>query len=656
MSLVTGLIIFLSVVDLSCATVTTISTSSTGASQTVENKILSLPLVPHHVQKERRNRERQRHLLSSPSLQNDLAGANQDRRRRAEGETQDPRQIGALYMGYGTHYADLWCGTPPQRQTVIVDTGSGVTAFPSSGCTGCGVPDYHIDLLFTEADSSTFQKLGCDECLRGSCASSGDGSCKIGMSYQEGSSWNAYEGKDLCYVGGLHEKAVTEDATAPAFDDVHPESAAAFAFPMKFGCQTHLTGLFKTQLADGIMGMDDASASFWSQMFSAHKISVKQFSLCFSRQPTPDRKGTEAGAMTMGGYDTRLHDKSDMVFASTDHSGSGFYAVHVRKMYLRAGGGGDSASSTDVSLDLVQIDASETDLNRGQVIVDSGTTDTYFTRRIATAFNNAFKELTGKDYKNSSMKLTKTELDSYPTILLQLVGDETMNTQVRDHHEHVVGLADVVDPEFPNDVILAVPPSHYFEYDDHSKKYVPRFYTDEGSGSVLGANSMMGHDIFFDIDNKRVGFAESTCDYTGLVKTYSDGSWTPPDPGRQETPDASNSNESNVPDGDSGSGTIAPAVGGACSSLSCQMSFVLAVVAAVGIVAFVVVRRTPAGPDYALTSELELGTTNKSDETDEEFVRYRDAPADDEIIAAPPGTGYSDDEDDETGKVVGKLS
>jgi hypothetical protein len=646
-------VVLLSVVSRSYAAATTTGLDS--ASETYQSKILSLPLVPHHVQKERRNRERQRHLVSQPDDQNDYDDPDDSKDRpetpqtRRRTQAENAQQVGALYQGYGTHYADLWCGTPPQRQTVIVDTGSGVNAFPCSGCTSsCGVPDYHIDKLFTEADSDSFEKLSCDECLRGNCG--GNGECLMSMSYQEGSSWSAYEGLDECYVGGLHDKAVyfNKDTIVPAMNDVNPETAAAFRFPLKFGCQTHLTGLFKTQLADGIMGMDNAASSFWSQMFSAHKISVQQFSLCFSRQPTPDRKGTEAGAMTMGGYDSRLHDKSDLVYATTEHT-TGFYSVHIRKMYLRAGGGGDSASSTDDSLDLVALAVSETDLNRGQVIVDSGTTDTYFTRRIGTEFSNAYQGLTGKKYSHQALKMTKEELNSLPTIIIQMVGDETMNKQVRGDKANVVGLADVIDPEHPNDVILAIPPSHYFEYDDEDDNYVGRFYTDEGSGSVLGANSMMGHDIFFDVDNHRVGFAESTCDYTALVKTYSDGSWTPPDHGRVKP---SKGGSKPAP----GSGTSTPDFGGVCSSLTCQMSFVAAVVAIVAIVALIVVRRSPAGAVYALPGELELGTTPNSDDADEEFVQYRDAPVDDEIVVVPPGTGYSDDDEVESEKVVGTLA
>jgi len=56
------------------------------------------------------------------------------------------------------------------------------------------------------------------------------------------------------------------------------------------------------------------------------------------------------------------------------------------------------------------------------------------------------------------------------------------------------------------------PPSSYME-SLGGGKYAFRIYLTEGSGAVLGANVMNGHNVIFDIDGKRVGFVRSTCKY-----------------------------------------------------------------------------------------------------------------------------------------------
>ena len=38
-----------------------------------------------------------------------------------------------------------------------------------------------------------------------------------------------------------------------------------------------------------------------------------------------------------------------------------------------------------------------------------------------------------------------------------------------------------------------------------------------GQGGLLGGNSMQGHDVHFDNENKRIGFAKSKCDYGSAV-------------------------------------------------------------------------------------------------------------------------------------------
>lgn len=483
------------------------SLAASSASFSTPNGIQSFPLVPHHVQRMRR-----RHLLTRDSGYNsegDRPTIDPTSIRRRE----SAQQVGALYQGYGTHYVDLWCGTPPQRQTVIVDTGSGVTAFPCSACSDCGVPRYHIDSLFDEAISSTFQHKTCSNGCVASRSRCSGGECKISMAYAEGSRWDAFEAVDSCYIGGMHDVAVQDDG---ASDDLDPRHVVAF--DLVFGCQTLVTGLFKTQLADGIMGMDSRQESYWAQMFAAGKMGTdKQFSLCFSRSPTAERKGTEAGALTLGGVDERF-DKSPMVYTPAATNGrEGFFSVRIRRVYLRDGSAGESAKSSNdnPSRGVKALEVSESVLNMGGVIVDSGTTDTYWNRAIAAEFTKVFKDKAGFQYHNKEISLNRDGLTKLPTILFQLESSEATNAGMDAFK--TAGLVGSLDPKNPFDVLLAFPPSHYMEYDPTTDKYTSRFYVTEGGGSVLGANAIMGHNVLFDSDNDRIGWAESDCDYTQLV-------------------------------------------------------------------------------------------------------------------------------------------
>jgi Xylanase inhibitor N-terminal len=623
--------------------------------------IVTIPLIPYHVVRRRNlkaaleyeqhnrvngypTRRSRRQLYNSRQL-------IQDRRQQSDAsdEAFQAVQVSGLFQGWGTHYADLWCGTPPQRQTVIVDTGSGVTAFPCAECQDCGVPDYHIDLLYDEKVSTSFRKLSCTECLRGSCTSNNGDTCTIGQAYQEGSSWNAYEAIDTCYIGGLHSQPETPASSKTEFgvdgtvDGLDPKNALVYSFPMKFGCQTRLTGLFKTQLADGIMGMDVAEASFWWQMYDAGKISHKAFSLCYSRKDDADPNGTEAGAMSLGGTDTRLHDKSSMVYSETrTREGAGFYVVDIKAVYLRSPGGGDSAKSTKADVQYKTVDISQTDVgNGGRVIVDSGTTDTYFSSSFAEPFMAAWKEMMGTEYNTNPIDLTAEELnEKMPTILFQLHGSIDANKVVQERDGStgtvVSGLAGDVDPNNPYDVILAIPPSHYFEYNDDIKKYESRFFVNDQSGGVLGANAMMGHDVYFDVDRQRIGWAESTCDYSKIVSKYmvdvndpafSTTNYVDEEETKNRDDDNNNNNnknnkddESAVPPNDTPTGIIMTDNNHVCSDFTCQLVVSVSILSIVLFVVYrIVVRRHPAsGPHYDIADCAELELADKSSYGDDD--------------------------------------
>jgi len=241
----------------------------------------------HHQFTERLRRERRLATDENRNLQEDKDDP--------ASEEQSILPHAELYQGIGTHYVDLWVGTPnPQRQTLIIDTGSDITAFPCEPCPDCGHTS-HTDYEFKDKDSLTFHLKTCESCWLGKCEQVDEFNyCGMEMGYAEGSSWHAYEAKDWVYLGGRHDRAeerrleieeevlkekkegktgvlrnmqketeeLEEEFLSAAhtaetlFEEEHADehfSAKDYSFEMGFGCQYKITGLFKTQLADGIM-------------------------------------------------------------------------------------------------------------------------------------------------------------------------------------------------------------------------------------------------------------------------------------------------------------------------------------------------------------------------------------------------------------------
>ena len=411
---------------------------------------------------------------------------------------------------------DLWVGYPAQRQTVVVDTGSSVSGFPCSTCVDCGS---HADPPFNELASESFIAKVCSVegvdkgCIFGTCMD--NGSCLISRSVDATSSWTAYEAEDIVYAGGLHDQAI--DSPVVDLNPNDPANAIKFSFPLSFGCQMTATGYFEKQLASGVMGLDRRGQSFWGQMRASQLIARSHFSLCFGKQ-TP--YGSTSGVFTLGGVDKQLH-KTPMVFAKS--AGDGFnanYKVQVRKMYLREGN--DVSVMNDSTKKYHMVDASPEWLNGDQMYnLESATTDTYFIQSVSGVFRYLWREITGMEYTNAPITLGgDSDLQKLPTVVLQMIphdggiGDEVETADPRE----INGLAGIVDMSTPNDVMLAIPPQQYMQ-NNKDGTYTSRIYLDRDNalGNVLGANAMMGHDVMFDLEEGRIGFAESDCDYAQLI-------------------------------------------------------------------------------------------------------------------------------------------
>jgi len=278
--------------------------------------------------------------------------------RGLEGEEETEDSV-PVTTGIGTHFAYVWVGSPvPQRQTVILDTGSPHTAFPCNPCTSCGnYKDYHESGPFEPLNSTTYVATG--------------GNWQA--SYSEGDGWNAHVAQDYFYLGGT-----TLVNTLGAEDS---------SMTYQFGCMYQIGGLFVTQWADGIMGMCMSAETITPKLFSAGLISHKSFSMCLSGSMV----GDDGGNLNLGGAAVDRWETGNEYATGMQHSylkqyGGMFWGVTMKDLLVNGATIGVATSSYGTS---------------GSFIVDSGTTYTYLPTALQANFKAQFKAYTGFDYDTS---------------------------------------------------------------------------------------------------------------------------------------------------------------------------------------------------------------------------------------------------------------
>ena len=228
--------------------------------------------------------------------------------------------INPIYGGisdFGYYFVDVRIGSPPQRLSAILDTGSEGLSLTCTTCRSCG--DHHMDPFFNPAISSSFSRLS--QCP---AANLRNPDCIFEKRYLEGS----------VLKGKMYAEHI---------------SFANHNKNMTFGCIDSETRLFLDQKADGIMGLAPLPKTHW--LYSAPNP-VMGFSICLN---------SSGGDLQFHGPDIGGPDNTSIGLAYKE----GHYVIEP--MEVRVGANWTSAG---------QQSAIDTYLGN-QVLIDSGSTITY---------------------------------------------------------------------------------------------------------------------------------------------------------------------------------------------------------------------------------------------------------------------------------------
>ena len=275
-----------------------------------------------------------------------FTNGSRNRRRRLDGAAPGGAMSGLMEgnpepLGY--FFARLRVGTPGQDFTVIIDTGSSLLAIPCEGCNNCG---RHEDPKFQPSRSSTYHAVTCNSPHCGTCVAN---QCTYREHFVEGSSIAGHLAMDQL---GLEPPGGQDFVRVEAF----------------FGCQTSETGIFKSQRADGIMGVGKQAQypTLLDTMVSDHHL-PDTLTFCISRT---------AGWVSFG-----AQPPTNAPAVTTMKPNGKYYILTLLNGKL---------GNTD-------LDVSSAVFNSGQgVLLDSGTSLIYLPHSAYMRFRTAFAKETQK--------------------------------------------------------------------------------------------------------------------------------------------------------------------------------------------------------------------------------------------------------------------
>ncbi|KAL0591392.1 hypothetical protein ABG067_001423 [Albugo candida] len=446
----------------------------------------------------------------------------------------------SVSRGEGSHTVEVDVGG--QRRELIIDTGSGRTAFLCDQCTACGQhhknPPYRLEKStshghFVHCDSVTnFLDVwdNCDECV--------DKKCKYGQIYVEGDMWEAYKVEDYISFG----------------------KTKAFGGNIEFGCIFRQSGVFMQQSADGIMGLSIHKDSILEQLYREKVLKQRVFSQCLA---------TDGGKLVLGGVED-LINQPKIMYTPLMKSTYQYWVVNLKS----------------VEIDHVPLHVESSDYNQGRgCVFDSGTTFLYLPMKVKSAFLQAWEEATGGNVAPPLFRTimhfpaVKQGLDTLPRICFHFEGGATICMKALQYYiaagvnryegtisftaqvgATILGASVLIDHNIVYDLenrqiggatfpplfrtIMHFPavkqgldtlPRICFHFEGGATicmkalQYyiaagVNRYegtisFTAQVGATILGASVLIDHNIVYDLENRQIGIAPANCSQISVTKS-----------------------------------------------------------------------------------------------------------------------------------------
>jgi len=349
------------------------------------------------------------------------------------------------------YYATLYLGKKKIPQTYILDTGSPTTTSPCNKCRSCGK---HLNSPYELDNDSDIIKCYTDTCSLVPSSVCLDHKCGFSISYSEGS-----------HLEGFF---TMQEIHLEMIDKTPNISTNSFKIPI--GCTTKETHLFTTQLADGIMGLNNGAKSFVTLLFNQNIISKNLFTICF---------GQNDGYFSIGEIDKSFH-KSKIEYVPLYPGETNFY-VHLTQIKI-----GEEAIP----------------IHNYRGFIDSGTTISYFPSEIYNSIINTFNSICNNIPDNKCGKFKNIPGLGYCGVF------KTTEDKEKALEEYWPNITLYLNGH--NYTLRGI--DYSYEYNEKEKKGACLGFDGERTSKItLGGTFMHNHDIIFDKDNQRIGFAKADC-------------------------------------------------------------------------------------------------------------------------------------------------